>query len=235
MADNKKVNPHAGHRDRVRDRFINEGIESFEDHVALEMLLYYAVPQKDTNELAHDLINEFGSLAGVFEASPTSLQSVKGVGKNAAVLIKLMPALYSKYQSSKIETSKLILNDPDKTGKYFANKLLCYAHEVSMAAFLDNKLAVKHAIILNEGTESHTDVSLRKVISTAINLNTPNIIIAHNHPSGVAAPSRQDVEVVRAIIKTFKKLDLVLCDSIVTSGENYYSMAAHSKFSYMFE
>ena len=234
IAVNSNENIHKGHRERVKERFVKEGIKSFEDHEALEMLLYYAVPQRDTNELSHRLLNEFGSLAGVFDASVESLQSVSGVGKNTAVLIKLIPAMYSKYLESNIACEKLTLESAEQSGGFFVSKLMPYSHEVLMAAFLDSKLSVRHTVVISEGTSTKTELSFRKIISTALNLNTPNIIIAHNHPSGVAAPSANDIEAVRQLSRMLSKLDLHLKDSIIVAGENYFSMAGKAKFSYLF-
>lgn len=234
MMDNKN-NIHKGHRQRVKERFINEGIASFEDHVALEMLLFYALPQKDTNDLAHNLINEFGSLAGVFDASIDSLKNVNGIGDNAAVLIKLIPAMYSKYLESKFGQDKVYLKSVEESGKYFVSKLMTYSNEVLIASFLDSKLCVKKTMVINEGTSNKTDISYRKIINCAINYNTPNVIIAHNHPSGVAAPSAQDIEAVRQLVKMLSSLDISLKDSIIVAGDNYYSMASKARYSYLFD
>src|SRR5690554_7825953 len=87
---------HTGHRDRVKNRFLNEGLDSFDQHQVLELLLFYSIPYKDTNELAHELINRYGSLAAILEADPFELQKVKGVGKNTAVLLSLLPQLCRK-------------------------------------------------------------------------------------------------------------------------------------------
>lgn len=235
MNDNKVGHSHAGHRDRVKTRFEKEGLSGFEDHVALEMLLFYAIPQRDTNNIAHDLINEFGSLSGVFEASVESLERVKGVGRNAAILIKLIPEMYSKYQLDKAKNSSLILDDAEKVGTYFVSKYIGLTHEVLMAVCLDNKCRIKKSFVVSEGSIGSTDVNLRKIAGMAINVNASSVIIAHNHPAGVAAPSAGDVEAVRVTANTLRKLDIVLCDSIIVAGENYYSMADHQKFAHLFD
>ena len=235
IASKETGNMHKGHRERVKDRFIKDGISSFQDHEALELLLYYAVPQKDTNELAHSLINEFGSLSGVFDASVESLCNVKGVGEHTAVLIKLIPSMYSKYLESSINGGKTVLNTSELSGKFFISKLTPYTNEVLFAAFLDSKLCVKQTAVISEGSSTRTEVSYRKIINCALNYNTPNIIIAHNHPSGVAAPSANDIEAVRQLIRTLSKLDLKLVDSIIVTNDNYYSMASKSKFAYLFD
>lgn len=235
---NKETNSkniHAGHRYRVRQRFIKQGLSSFEDHQALELLLFYAFAQKDTNALAHALIDEFGSLHGVFDASVESLQKVKGVGENTAVLIKLIPEMYAKYLNSKAQENKLILDSPKVSGEYFVSILLNKTNENLVAAFLDNSLRVKKTEIISEGGISKTDVYLRKIVNSALGCNATRIVIAHNHPSGVAAPSAADIDAVRQMVKMFDKLELQLCDSIIVAGQNYFSMADHKKFAYLFD
>lgn len=235
MAETKREHLHSGHRSRVKDRFEQNGMRDFQDHQVLEMLLFYAIPQRDTNDLAHILIDEFGSLAGVFDAPLESLEAMKGMGKNSAILIKMIPEIYSKYLENKNLNRKLVLNTPTAVTKYFASKFIGYQHEVLMAAFIDNQCRHKKTIIVSEGGQSSTEINIRKIASTAMNLNATSVIIAHNHPQGVAAPSASDVESVREMKKIFKKLDLLLVDSIIISDDSAYSMANHGKFAYLFD
>lgn len=231
----KDNNIHAGHRQRIKTKFIESGLSPFEDHQALELLLFYALPQKDTNELAHSLINEFGSLAGVFEASAEALQRVNGVGENTACLIKLIPEMYSRYLKSKAENAGVELKTAKEACDYFYSLLMNRQEEVLAAAFLDSRLCIKRTVIISEGGLTNTDVSLRKIVNKALDLKTPNIMLAHNHPSGVAAPSANDIEAVRVIAKTLRTLELHLCDSIIVAGENSFSMAGSKKLSYLFK
>ena len=105
----EKKNVHEGHRDRLRQRFLQEGLENFQDHNVLELLLFYSIPRKDTNEEAHNLINRFGSLSGVFDASFEELCEVKGIGENSAALIKIMPELFKKYEVDIVRNDDAIL------------------------------------------------------------------------------------------------------------------------------
>ncbi len=235
MEETKREHLHSGHRNRVKEQFAKSGMRDFQDHQVLEMLLFYAIPQRDTNDLAHMLIDEFGSLAGVFDAPLESLEAVKGMGKNSATLIKMVPEIYSKYLDSKNINRKLVLSDPESVTKYFASKFIGYQHEVMMAAFVDNQCRHKKTIIVSEGGQSSTDVNIRKIAATAMNLNATSVIIAHNYPQGVAAPSGADIEAVRVIKKIFKPLDLTLLDSLIISDDSAYSMANHNKFAYLFD
>ena len=157
------------------------------------------------------------------------------MGKSSATLIKMVPEIYSKYLDSKNINRKLVLSDPESVTKYFASKFIGYQHEVMMAAFVDNQCRHKKTIIVSEGGQSSTDVNIRKIAATAMNLNATSVIIAHNHPQGVAAPSGADIEAVRVIKKIFKPLDLTLLDSLIISDDSAYSMANHNKFAYLFD
>lgn len=231
-AENNKI--HAGHRERVKKRFLNEGLDSFEDHQALELLLYYSIPQADTNGLAHRLINEFGSFDAVFDASVQELVRVKGVGLHTAALIKLIPAMYSKYLLSRQNASRIILDSGKAAGEYFAARFINLKQEALMAAFLDAKLEVKRCTVISQGDLSSTRVDLASLVTNAKESSAVNIIIAHNHPSGVAAPSPNDVDAVREIAIWLGKVGLRLCDSIIVAGNDYFSMADKDKFRYIF-
>ncbi len=225
---------HAGHRQRVKNRFAEHGLLSFEDHQALELLLFYALPQKDTNVIAHALIDEFGSLSAVFEAPLEALKRVNGIGENTAILIKLIPEIYEKYIQNKISSETPELKSSNEACKYFSSMLRNKQKEVLVAAFLDSKLRIKKTVIIEEGSFSDVDVSLRKIVKKALDFRAPNIMLAHNHPSGVAAPSANDVETVRLISRTLESMDLHLCDSIIVAADECFSMADSKKFSYLF-
>ena len=230
----KDNNIHAGHRQRVKNRFIENGLVSFEDHQALELLLFYALPQKDTNALAHALIDEFGSLSAVFDAPVEALKKIKGIGENTAVLIKLIPEMYEKYIFNKLTAEIHELKSSKEALNYFYPMLRNKQVEVLVASFLDSKLRIKKTVIIKEGGFSDVDISLRNIVNKALDLKTPNIMLAHNHPSGFAAPSANDVEAVRIISKTLESMELHLCDSLIIAADECFSMADSKKFSYLF-
>lgn len=234
MDENKK-HSHQGHRDRMRNRFEAKGLTAFEDHEALEMLLFYAIPQRDTNQLAHDLIDEFGSLAGVFDAPVSALENVKGIGRNAAVLIKLIPEIYAKYQYSKSRADDCALDSIEKAGSFFVSRFSGYNREVVIVCCLDNRLRVKKTFVVSEGDISSAEIDIKKIVSCVVNTNSTSVIIAHNHPAGVAAPSGKDIEAVRAMSNTLHKLNIRFVDSVIVSGDDYYSMATKGKYTYLFD
>lgn len=225
---------HSGHRDRMKKRFLADGVEVFEDHQILEMLLFYSVPRRDTNELAHKLIAEFGSLAGVFDASADELIKINGVGENTAALIKLIPQIYSRYLLSRLNAPELTLTSGASAGEYFKALLMHKQTETLVAAFLDVNLVLKKTAVISKGDITSTQLNLSRLVSIAVNCGAVNIIIGHNHPSGLAVPSRGDVEAVSETAKTLEKLGVKLCDSIIVAGDEYFSMAQSKKFKYLF-
>lgn len=233
--EEKKPSVHSGHRQRMKSRFMGEGLANFADHEALELLLFYAIPQKDTNELAHNLITEFGSLDGVLDAPIDALTNVKGVGENSASLIKLVGEMYSKYLASKYNSEKTVLDNSDDAGEYFLPLLINQSKEVLMAAFLDSRNTVKNTVVISKGDLDSIDIDLKRIITTAVNCNSNKVIIAHNHPSGVAAPSANDIEAVRVMSVKLRSVSIHLCDSIIVAGTEYYSMTKHKKCKYYFE
>lgn len=236
MATENKPHSHSGHRMRMRERFESDGASAFQDHELLEMLLFYALPQRNTNDLAHNLIDEFGSLAGVFDAPLSALENVKGIGKNAAVLIKFIPELYSRYSLSKNLLNNYQLDTTEKMGKYFVSQFAPYKdREVAIVSCLDNQLRVKKTFVISEGNLKKTAIDIKKIISCAVNTNSTSIILAHNHPAGVAAPSGQDVEVMRTVANMLYKLDIKFLDSFIVAGDDYHSMATKGRYKYLFE
>lgn len=235
MAQKDNINnPHIGHRARVRKRFQNEGLTVFEDHNILELLLFYSIPQADTNDIAHSLINEFGSLSAVFDAPLESLTNVKGIGENSAVLIKLMSELFARYEQDKLKIKSVIINSSEKAGEYFVSKFIGETVEKLYALFLDNKCKILKVLEVSEGSINFTDLNIRKIVGGAINSNSASIIIAHNHPLGVAAPSASDIDATRNLILTLKKLDIKVNDHIIVAGKDYFSMALNNKFKHLF-
>ena len=190
---------HEGHRARMRTKLMESGERVFADHELLEVLLYYAIPRRDTNELAHRLLEQFGSLQGVLSASAQELACVKGVGEYAAALIKLVPILQRRAARSAKEQ---ILNSVDKCGAYFT-ALLSGSRDVSMAA-----------------------VSVRQVVEYALHAGAVGVVLAHNHPSGVALPSREDIGTTRLIRDALRTMNIQLVDHIVVADGDFVSMAA---------
>lgn len=213
---------HDGHRQRLKKRFLKYGLDGFEDHQALELLLFYALPRMDTNELAHTLLNHFGSLRNLFEADTTDLVKVSGIGEHSAILVKLIPALASRYWFTEGDDAPKIVSI--ESAVEFCKSLL-YGKPVEyfFIICLDAAFRVKATDLLSKGTPSQTTVYIRHIAEAAIRSGADKIIIAHNHPGGDPAPSSMDVEVTMNVSEAMQGLGIQLIDHIIISDGDFYS------------
>ena len=212
---------HDGHRERLRARFAEHGLESFNELNALELLLCYAIPRRDTNELAHRLLDAFGSLSGVFQASMQELTSIPGIGENAAALILMVPQIVKKAHVSKAKETKIIRNSAD-AGNYLLPYFLDEQDEIVMMLCLDNKRAVICCREMGRGVVNCVDANIRRMVETALKVKTTTVIIAHNHPSGNVSPSPEDEKVTENIKKISEMMGIIFCDHIII-GSGYFS------------
>lgn len=232
-ADSKK-NVHAGHRARLRKRFLTQGINSFEEHTILELMLFYVVPQKDTNELAHRLIEKFGSFSGVFDAPTDALCEVPGITENGAALIKLIPEINRAYMKDKLNNVKTI-SSTSAAKEYFAAEFEGAVTERFMVLYLDPKNRILKCGKISEGSVTATDVNIRKIAQEAMSVNAVSVILAHNHPGGTAKPSSGDVRMTKNIIASLLPLDIVVWDHIIVAdSRNIFSMSSSDEYAYLF-
>lgn len=224
---------HDGHRQRLKQRFLESGLTGFPDHNILELLLFYTIPRRDTNELAHTLINTFGSLSAVFDASFEDLIKVDGIGENTASLIKVIPPIYGKYIEDKLLKTNQITSTQE-AGEYFVAKYIGIKNETVMLLCIDNKGCVINCDTLSRGSLTMTEIAGRKVIETALKNNATSVILAHNHPGGLAVPSSADVNVTRSMKTILNSIDVNLRDHIIIANDEYFSMADSPKFSLVF-
>ena len=216
---------HKGHRQRLRERFLNNGLDSLEDHAVLELLLCYAIPRKDVNELAHMLLERFGSLSGVLDADQAALEQVPGMGENAAVLLRLVPALNRRYLMDRNRTGKKIsLLGTEQAGAFFLPRFYGAREEKVYAAFLDDHCRLLDCREAFEGGIGYAPVNVRKLVETALRLRATNLILAHNHPDGYAVPSREDRESTLILSRALAAVQLRLLDHIIVAGDEYVSM-----------
>ena len=213
---------HDGHRQRKKDRFRDYGLRGFADHEVLELLLYYAIPRKDTNVTAHLLLERFGSLDEVLHAPVDELRKIKGMGENAALFLRLIPAVcqYAEQNGKKDE----ILNSVEKSGQYFMKLLRDEHREVIYMACLDQKGKVLRCCRLVEGDVNMAPLSVRQAVEQALVANAAMVQLAHNHPSGIALPSEEDIYVTRMIKEVLSPLNIRLIDHIVVADGDFVSM-----------
>lgn len=228
MAENK----HEGHRERLRGRYEKEGLSKFEPHNVLELALFYAVPRKDTNELAHDLIARFGSFSEVLDAPVHELEQVKGIGHNTAVFISLLRDLQRYYQNDKVNSKKIAGHD--QITDYVFARLSCLTEEHVMLVCVDNKMNMICADIICEGSVNSTALSTRAVINCALRHNAVAVILAHNHPRGYALPSREDLQTTKVIKDALATISVALIDHIICTPTEKASLASSEQLEYLF-
>lgn len=216
-------NVHDGHRLRVKQRFLAEGLEHYEHHQILEMLLFYGFPRKDTNELAHQLIRTFGSLSRVLEAPYEELVRVKGMSANAAVLVSFCGQLLQAYYKDKFATG-MVLHTTEETGRFLLPYFLGRKNEAVALICLDNRCKVLNCSVIFEGSVNSTEINIRLVLQHALMHNATAVILAHNHPSGHALPSREDIDTTIAMAKALTVADIRLLDHIIIAENDFISM-----------
>ena len=218
-----KDNVHENHRERMRDRFIQNGVDSMPPHEVLEVLLYYVMPRCDTNPIAHELIDTFGSFSGVLEASVEDLAAVKGIGKRTAVFLKLFLDVNRFYEVDKTANIKHF-STIEEVGEFLKPRFIGRRNEIVFMISLDSKNDIIAAQILFEGDVNSATLNIRQMIGTAIRLNAASVVIAHNHPGGVAVPSSKDMETTEYLFAIFKSLNIRLLDHFVFAGKDFTSI-----------
>lgn len=215
---------HDGHRSRIRERFTEHGLDSFNDINALELLLFYSIPRKDTNEIAHRLLEHFGSLHKVFSASVEELVEVPGISQNSAVLISLIPQMMKKSEISRTKDIKCI-NDASDAAAYLIPRFMNEQDEVLLMLCLDNKRSIICCKEIARGTVDSVDASSRRIAEIALKQKAVSVIISHNHPGGLVIPSREDDYVTKCIYKALYAVGIELEDHIIVADEKYMSFA----------
>jgi len=215
---------HDGHRERLRRQFLDHGLEALRDYEVLELLLFYAIPRRDTNPIARKLLQHFGSLAAVLDASPSELQQVAGIGENAAVLLQMITPLSRRYLQAKTEKS-VLLTSSRACGTFLIPYFLGERDELVYLLCLDGKGQLLCCRLLQRGCSNSVGVSIRKAAEIAISCNAASVILSHNHPGGVAVPSVEDYATTDQLHRALEPLGIRLVDHIIVVEDDYMSMA----------
>ena len=213
---------HKQHRQRLKDRFLAEGLDGFDPVNILELMLFYAIPQGDTNPTAHRLLDTFGSLSGVLNASVESLCQVKGVGLHAATLIKLFAAVVRPYLDDG-NRGGVVLQSTDEICRYLLPKFAGRTVETFFLVCLDGRRRVISCGVLSEGTLDSVPVFVREIVEKVLAVRASFVILAHNHPSGFALPSRADLDTTRAVVRALEPLSIPVLDHVIVSREDSVS------------
>ena len=216
-------NLHAGHRERLKTKYLEHGLDSFTDIEAIELLLFFAIPRRSTNELAHALLNRFHSFRGVLEAELADLESVPGIGENAALLLKLVTGLNERYALSG-NGKNVKISGSGEAGAYLLPYFAYRREECSVLLCMDTAGRVIGCHRLAEGAPGMVGLVARDLVDLALRDKAARVILAHNHPSGVALPSRADVDATKQIYDVLKMIEVELIDHIIVSEEDFVSM-----------
>ena len=210
----KPKHRHTGHRERMKAEFLARGLEGWPDHRVLELLLFYTIPQGDVNDLAHELVERFGSLAGVLDASVEELKKVKGVGDHTAVFLRMLPAVLGRYQGTRTRLSAII-NSPEEAYAWLEPYFFGARNEMVYVLCLDGKRQVLGVRKVAEGSIELAEVNTRRIAEEAIGLRAAQIYVAHNHVSNLAIPSQADWLTTDTLRGALRPIGIELIDHLV--------------------
>ena len=214
---------HDGHRQRLKNRFRQEGLDRFDEIQALELLLFYAIPQRDTNPLAHELLKHFGSLSQVLEAPVHELQRVSGISEGTATFLSLMNQVGRYYLINRSQQNT-VLQTVEQCGDYLQSFFYGRRNETVFLLCLDAKCKVLCCKEIGEGSVNSAAVPIRRIVETALGANATTVILAHNHPSGLAVPSPEDIQASLRVAAALNTVDIVLADHLIIADDDYVSV-----------
>lgn len=215
---------HDGHREKMRQRFMTGGLDAFADHEILELLLYYAIPRRDTNPIAHALMERYGSLPAVLAAPMEDLKRTEGIGESAAVLLHLVPQVCRRARLAQVGEDQ-VLNSSERAGAYLLECFDGESREVIYQPCLDRKGKLLACKRLGEGSVASADLDVRRLVENAILTGASAVILAHNHPSGVALPSDGDYTATMRVRAALNAIGIELADHIIVADGDFVSMA----------
>ena len=228
-------NIHKGHRIRVKREYLHDGFDlETPPHKLLEMLLYYSLPQGDTNELAHNLLNRFGSLNGVLSASPEELMKVKGIGEHTACFLKFIVDFNKVVSFQAKKKTVNISKSFEDAYELLSVQYLALDYEMfSVVTFKSNGQMIEWEV-MEKGESTHVNVSMRSLLEIALRKDVASMMIAHNHPSGLAFPSAEDVALTKKVCDALANVGVGLMDHVIFSDDDYVSMRQSKGYRHLF-
>ena len=220
---------HDGHRQRLKNRFLKEGLDNFEEEQVLELLLFYCIPRQDTNPLAHLLLDRFGSVAQVLEASPEELKKIPGIGDTVATFLSMVTSVGRYYLVNRASV-KAILPTIDACGNYLIPHFYGRRNETVFILCLDAKCKVLCCKEVGEGSVNSASVPIRRIVELALGANATSVVLAHNHPSGIAIPSGDDIQTTRRLAIALDAVEITLVDHIVVADDDFVSMVQSGNY-----
>lgn len=214
---------HSGHRQRMRERFGKEGLDGFAAHEVLELILFYAIPQRNVNPLAHSILNHFGSLHAVFEADASELRKVDGVGEYAASLLSLFSQVAKRMELSR-SGDKVQMSNRETAERYCINLLSGLKQEHFYAICLNGQMQVIHNALISRGSINEVQAYPRLVANEVLKHNAHSVLLCHNHPAGSVIPSHSDLETTRQLSSLLMSIEVIMADHIIVAGNKALSM-----------
>ncbi len=213
----------AGHRQRLKQRLVEHGLQSLADYEVLELLLTYALPRRDVKPLAKKLLEQFSSLKGVLDAPLEKLMEIDGVSTHTATLVVFSRSLIPRYLNQDV-IARDSITSPAQAGELCRSHLEGLADEHFFAIFLDNQHHVLAAETIHRGTVSMSAVYPRTVMERALYHKAAAVIVAHNHPGGSTSPSADDLAITRELQQAATSLGLRLLDHLIVAGPKVVSL-----------
>lgn len=226
---------HEGHRARMKERFLTTGLDGFSDHEILEFLLFYAIPYRDTNPLAHELVNRFGSWMQVVNADHRDLLDVPGVTPHVASLLTLVGQSAVRYYQDIIAGDVVQLYDTHQMAEYLIPWFLGKQDESVVMVSLDNKRKVLNTTRIFEGSVNSAQFNVRLAVQQALRDNATQIVLAHNHPNGFCFPSKPDILTTEHLADVLRPLDIRIVDHLIISEGDCLCMSLLSESDYIFK
>lgn len=214
---------HDGHRQRMKARFQIEGLDNFEKHQVLELLLFYCVPRQDTNPIAHRLLERFGTVDNVLEASPAELKKVKGVGDNIVQFFRLFGEL-KRYRAVEKMKEEKFLNTIEDCGRYILPFFEDRRNEMVYMLCLDAKCKMISCKMVGEGSINSAGVPIRRIVEMAMDEGASTVVLAHNHPTGFAVPSAEDRTTTMRLGRALSAVEITLADHFIVADNDAVSM-----------
>lgn len=225
---------HEGHRARMKERFLVNGLDGFSDHEILELLLFYAIPYRDTNPLAHELTKRFGTWMQVVNADYRDLLTVPGVTPHVASLLTLVGQAAVRYYMDTVAGDVVQLFDTNMMADYLIPWFLGGKDESVVMVSLDNKRKVLNTTRIFEGSVNSAQFNVRLAVQQALRDNATQIVLAHNHPNGFCFPSNADVSTTEYLAEVLKPLDIRIVDHLIISEGDCLCMSLLEETKHIF-
>ena len=214
---------HGGHRQRMRERYLKQGLAGFAQHEVLELMLFYAIPQKNVNPIAHALIERFGSLDGVLRATPKQLMQVEGIGEYAATFVSLFPQVMQQAEQSK-NSAREKLTTRKSAVNYCIRLLMGEKREMFYAICLNGQMEVIGCALIAQGSLSDVPAYPRIVMEAVLTHNAHGVLLSHNHPGGSVTPSQADLDATATLVRLLAEIEVTLVDHIIVAEDDALSM-----------